>query len=45
MRRIHDTATTRRDEQVHRARRIAAAAEQGYVEARQTAIATHGFAR
>jgi len=45
MRRMHDTAIRRRDEEVHRARRIAAAAEQGYVDARQTAIATHGFAR
>lgn len=45
MRRITDGIRPRRDEEIHRSRRIAAAAEQRHAQARQTAIATQGILR
>lgn len=44
MRRTTD-ARPGRDQEIHRIHRIATAAETRYVEARQTAIATHGLLR
>lgn len=45
MRRIIDSIRPGRDEEIHRARRAQAAAEQRHAQARQTAIATQGILR
>lgn len=45
MRRNSDGIQPGRDEEIHRARRAQAEAEQRHVQARQTAIATWGMPR
>ncbi|GAA2175736.1 hypothetical protein GCM10009846_26770 [Agrococcus versicolor] len=45
MRRIHSDIRPGRDEEIHRARRLADAVEQRHAQLRQTAIATHGLLR
>lgn len=45
MRRITSRIRPGRDEEIHRTRRVAAAAEQRHAQARQTAIATQGILR